>query len=483
MTTWLVLDVSPSMAFGTAERLKWDVAEGVIRVLGRLATRRGGRVALLTCGGPVRPPARAAQRPRRRRRAGARAGRGGRRRRPRRRAGRRRRPRAHGPPDQARRAWSSSSPTSAGRSPGAPRCAHWASATRCSPLRSPIPREASLPDVGRLALIDPETGTRVEVDTRDSRLRRALRAARARAPRGGEGGPAPRHRPPRGAVDGRAVARRTGARAGVNFDSPVYLLALLAIPLALAAYALAQRRRRSFAVRHPGVPALAELVGTTPFWRRHLPAALFAAALAVLAVALARPEATVAVAEEQRGGGAGDRRVGLDAGHRRRPSRLAADTEGGTHLPRGRARASCASAPSASPARWSPCSAPARTATGSRPSSTTWWPTAAPPPAKGSRTRSTCSTMSGRTGKKRPPAAIVLLSDGKTTLGRDPVEVAREAQAAQDPDLHRFAGHQRGRGHRRSLRPASQRAARPGHHAPHRQASGGRHSRSTRPRS
>src|SRR3954449_219040 len=52
MTTWLVLDVSPSMAFGTAERLKWDVAEGVIRVLGRLATRRGGRVAMLTCGGP-----------------------------------------------------------------------------------------------------------------------------------------------------------------------------------------------------------------------------------------------------------------------------------------------------------------------------------------------------------------------------------------------------------------------------------------------
>src|SRR3954471_9090723 len=50
LTTWLVLDVSPSMAFGTAERLKADVAEGVILVLGRLAARRGGRVALLTSG-------------------------------------------------------------------------------------------------------------------------------------------------------------------------------------------------------------------------------------------------------------------------------------------------------------------------------------------------------------------------------------------------------------------------------------------------
>ena len=29
LTTWLVLDVSPSMAFGTADRLKSDVAEGV----------------------------------------------------------------------------------------------------------------------------------------------------------------------------------------------------------------------------------------------------------------------------------------------------------------------------------------------------------------------------------------------------------------------------------------------------------------------
>jgi uncharacterized protein (DUF58 family) len=34
LTTWIVLDVSPSMAFGTAQRLKADVAEGVALVLG-----------------------------------------------------------------------------------------------------------------------------------------------------------------------------------------------------------------------------------------------------------------------------------------------------------------------------------------------------------------------------------------------------------------------------------------------------------------
>ena len=48
--TWLVLDVSASMAFGTADRLKCDVAEGVALLTARLATRRGGRVALATCG-------------------------------------------------------------------------------------------------------------------------------------------------------------------------------------------------------------------------------------------------------------------------------------------------------------------------------------------------------------------------------------------------------------------------------------------------
>ena len=50
LTTWLAVDVSPSMAFGTADRLKSDVAEGVAQVIGRLAVRRAGRVALMTFG-------------------------------------------------------------------------------------------------------------------------------------------------------------------------------------------------------------------------------------------------------------------------------------------------------------------------------------------------------------------------------------------------------------------------------------------------
>ncbi len=51
VTTWIVLDASASMAFGTQGRLKSDVAEGVSEVVGRLGVRQGGRVALVLAGG------------------------------------------------------------------------------------------------------------------------------------------------------------------------------------------------------------------------------------------------------------------------------------------------------------------------------------------------------------------------------------------------------------------------------------------------
>jgi uncharacterized protein (DUF58 family) len=50
LVTWLVLDVSPSMQFGTADRRKADVAEGVAIAVGHLATRRGNRLGVVTFG-------------------------------------------------------------------------------------------------------------------------------------------------------------------------------------------------------------------------------------------------------------------------------------------------------------------------------------------------------------------------------------------------------------------------------------------------
>lgn len=50
LTTWLLLDSSPSMNFGTADRRKADVAEGVAIAIGHIATRRGNRLGLVSFG-------------------------------------------------------------------------------------------------------------------------------------------------------------------------------------------------------------------------------------------------------------------------------------------------------------------------------------------------------------------------------------------------------------------------------------------------
>ena len=171
LTTWIVLDVSPSMAFGTADRLKSDVAEGVALVLARLAVRRAGRVGFVAAG------------------AGA---------------PRLLRPRASKPGVSAvRRALAEgvvpdghSNPSGlalaltrvrevAGQpgfvavisdfrdqrgwvpSLGALRARHSVLAVE---VRDP--REAEVPAVGRLALVDPETGERMEIDTSRRSVRR-----------------------------------------------------------------------------------------------------------------------------------------------------------------------------------------------------------------------------------------------------------------------------------------------------------------------
>jgi uncharacterized protein (DUF58 family) len=54
LVTYLLLDTSPSMHFGTADRRKADVATGVAIAVGHVATRRGNRLAVSTFGGDER---------------------------------------------------------------------------------------------------------------------------------------------------------------------------------------------------------------------------------------------------------------------------------------------------------------------------------------------------------------------------------------------------------------------------------------------
>jgi len=175
LTTWIVLDVSPSMAFGTEQRLKADVAEGVALVLGGLAVRRAGRVAMLTFG---------AGRPRLLPPRGSRPG-----------VVALRRVLAEGvAPDGVNEpralAHALGRVGKVARQPGFVAVISdfrdhdgWtrplgALAARHSVLAVEIgdPRERELPPVGRLAVVDPETGERVEIDTSSARVRERFAA-------------------------------------------------------------------------------------------------------------------------------------------------------------------------------------------------------------------------------------------------------------------------------------------------------------------
>jgi Ca-activated chloride channel family protein len=83
----------------------------------------------------------------------------------------------------------------------------------------------------------------------------------------------------------------------MSFREPLLLAGLVVVPLAIAAYWLAQRRRQRYAVRYPAVDVLAGVAGRAR--GRHIPALFALLALAALAISLARPQRTVAVEQRQ----------------------------------------------------------------------------------------------------------------------------------------------------------------------------------------
>jgi Ca-activated chloride channel family protein len=75
----------------------------------------------------------------------------------------------------------------------------------------------------------------------------------------------------------------------VTFERPLLLLTLLAVPLAVALYVLAERRRMRYAISFTNLDVLAGVVGGR-YRRRFIPLALFLLALAALCVGMARPQ-------------------------------------------------------------------------------------------------------------------------------------------------------------------------------------------------
>jgi uncharacterized protein (DUF58 family) len=177
LVTWLVLDTSPSMQFGTADRRKADVAEGVALAVGHVATRRGNRLGVVTFG-----DARGRSLPPRQGRIGL-----------------------IGLLSELREEPDDAQPGATSLGEALRRTAtlarQRAAIVVVSDFRGPLdwrrplldlaarhdvaaveirdPREQELPNAGALWLVDPETGRQLRVDTRNRRLRERFAAAAA----------------------------------------------------------------------------------------------------------------------------------------------------------------------------------------------------------------------------------------------------------------------------------------------------------------
>jgi len=85
----------------------------------------------------------------------------------------------------------------------------------------------------------------------------------------------------------------------MSFEWPYLLFGLALVPIVAGLYALAQRRRRAYAVRFANLELLRAVAPRRPGPRRHIPPLLFLLGLGVLLVSLARPSAVIAVPRDQ----------------------------------------------------------------------------------------------------------------------------------------------------------------------------------------
>lgn len=85
----------------------------------------------------------------------------------------------------------------------------------------------------------------------------------------------------------------------MTFDTPLALLALLAVPLAAAAYLLYDRRRKVQAARFAAPALYPNVVARAPGKLRHVPVVVLLLALTALLTGFARPHATISVPREE----------------------------------------------------------------------------------------------------------------------------------------------------------------------------------------
>jgi Ca-activated chloride channel homolog len=218
----------------------------------------------------------------------------------------------------------------------------------------------------------------------------------------------------------------------VSFASPGFLVALLALPLLVAWYVGRQRERRRAAAAFAAPALTPSVVPRRPGWRRHVPALIAAIAIAALVVAAARPQTTVAVPQEQAAimllTDVSGSMLATDVA----PSRLVAARRAAQRfvdrVPR-KVQVGVMAFNQTPQVLQSPTRDRAAVADALRaltPSGGT---------ATGEAVQATVRLLAARrtSDGKRPPAAIVLLSDGASTRGVDPVRAAQQAARLKIP--------------------------------------------------
>jgi Ca-activated chloride channel homolog len=215
----------------------------------------------------------------------------------------------------------------------------------------------------------------------------------------------------------------------MSFSTPLWLAALLLIPLALGAQRVARRRAQRYAIRFPALATLRAAAAGAVSWQRHIPVGLLLAGIAALVLALARPHVTQRVAIDEASIMLVTDHSGSMAATDVAPTRLsaaeqAADTFIG-RLPSGVRVGAVAfsTSPDASQGPLADHAAARAIIDGEAAGGAT---------ATGDALEVALQLLRGGDAK-HPPSAIVLLSDGSANAGADPVSVARASGADHIP--------------------------------------------------
>lgn len=219
----------------------------------------------------------------------------------------------------------------------------------------------------------------------------------------------------------------------MSFQAPLVLLALLVLPLLALFYAREQTRRRRAATAFAVEQMQPSVAPRRPRWRRHLPMLAFALALAVLVLAAARPQRTIAVPIEQASIMLATDVSGSMTANDVSPTRLvAAKRAARTFLGQVPAKVNVGlMAFNASPRVLANPTTDREAVLGAIASMTPSGGTATGEAIANATTILAASRTPG--AKKPPPSAVVLLSDGASESGRDPIAAARTAGKAHIP--------------------------------------------------